>query len=190
MAIGNTEIEIKIPLEKDEFLRIRENLRSNARFLNSSHQVDEYFSPAHRDFLKPQHPFEWLRIGKRSGKTIINYKHWYPENADKTTHCDEFETVVHSPEQLRLIFGSLDMRPLVTVDKQRDIFVHNNELEIALDEVKELGYFMEIETMKDFGSVDAARDALFSFARSLNIDASRYVPRGYPFLLMEKRGLM
>ncbi|MBW2967246.1 class IV adenylate cyclase [Candidatus Woesearchaeota archaeon] len=189
MAVGNTEIEIKIPLEEKDFFRIKEHLRSRAKFVKSSHQVDEYFSPAHRDFLEPQFPFEWLRIGQRSGKTIVNYKHWYPENVDQTTHCDEFETEVHSPEQMRLIFGSLDLRPLITVDKLRETFIHDAGIEIALDTVKELGHFMELETIKDFGSVEAARDALFSLARDLAVDASVHVPRGYPFLLMEKKGL-
>jgi adenylate cyclase class IV len=60
----------------------------------------------------------------------------------------------------------------------------------VLDNVKELGFFIEIETIKDFDSVERAREKLFEFAQTLGIDTSNPDERGYAFLLMKKSGII
>ena len=188
MAHDNIEIEIKIHLDEASFLRIKDKLTKIALFDKVSRQVDEYFTPANRNFLEPEFPFEWMSIRNRSGKSILNYKHWYPENAEVTTHCDEIETEVDGI-QLKKIFSALNFKHLITVEKQREIYMFQDEFEIGLDTVKDLGFFIEIESIKDFGSVEKTRKKIFEFAEILGIDHSREL-RGYPFLLMKKKGLI
>lgn len=187
MANNNVEIEIKIPLDEDAFLKVKEKLKKIANFVKTLQQKDDYFIPVHRNFVEPKFPFEWLSIRKRGDKAILNYKHWYPENVEIATHCDEFETEIKNPDQLEKIFSVLNFKKLITVEKEREVYIHNDEFEIALDTVKELGHFIEIEAMKDFGSVEATREKLFEFAKYLGIDISKTDKRGYPFLLMKKR---
>jgi len=148
MAHNDVEIEIKIPVDKETFFNVKEKLQQVAEFVKASQQSDEYFTPAHRNFVSPKFPFEWLSIRKRGDKTILNYKHWHPENSEFTTHCDEFETEIKNPDGLKKVFSAIDLKALVTVDKEREVYV-TDEFEIALDSVKELGYFVEIEAMKD-----------------------------------------
>jgi predicted adenylyl cyclase CyaB len=190
MAHSDTEIEIKIQLKESEFFKARERIKKIARFMKSTQHADEYFTPMHRNFLEPEFPFEWLSIRRRSGKTIMNYKHFYPENAEAHTHCDEFEVEISSPEQLEKIFSMLNLKKLVIVLKDRETYKYGDEFEISLDIVKDLGYFIEIEAMKDFGSIESARKAISDFAKSLGIDASKPDERGYPYLLMEIKGLV
>lgn len=190
MAHNDTEIEIKILLDKDEFFKIKEKLEKIARFVKRTRQSDEYFTPSHRNFVEPRFPFEWFSIRKRGEKVILSYKHWYPENTETTTHCDEFETEIRDAEQLKKIFSALGFKELVTVEKDRETYTYNDELEISLDIVKELGYFIEIEATKDFGSVEAAREKLFEFAKNLGTDISKEEKRGYPYMLMKKKGLI
>jgi predicted adenylyl cyclase CyaB len=190
MAHGDTEIEIKIQVKEDAFFKARERAKKIARFAKTTQQADEYFAPWHRNFLEPKFPFEWLSIRKRGGKTILNYKHFYPENAEKHTHCDEHELEISNADQLQKVFSVLNFKKLVTVEKERDVFVYGDEFEIAFDTVKELGYFIEIETIKNFGSVEAARKALFEFAKILGVDTSKPDERGYPYILMKKKGLI
>jgi adenylate cyclase, class 2 len=190
MANNSIEIEIKIPLSDSAFLQVKEKLKKIAAFEKTSQQTDEYFTPSHRNFVGPKFPFEWLSIRKRAGRVIVNYKHFHPENVEITTHCDEFETEIKNPEQMEKILSALDFRSLVTVEKEREVYIFNDEFEIGLDTVRELGHFIEIEAIKDFGSVDDARRRLFDFAKKLGIDISKTDKRGYPFLLMEKKGLV
>lgn len=190
MSHNDTEIEIKIKLDENSFLKIKEMVENTAKFVKKVRQVDEYFTPAHRNFVEPKFPFEWLSIRERGGKAILNYKHFLPEDAEVHTHCDEFETELANPGAMRKIFSALDFKKLVAVDKEREVYTYEDEFEIALDVVKELGYFIEIETMKDFGTVEEARKKLFDFARILGVDVSNPDLRGYPYLLMEKNGLV
>jgi len=60
-------------------------------------------------------------------------------------------------------------------------------LEISLDIVKKLGYFIEIEAIKEFGSIEKTREKLFEFAKDLEIDLSKIEKRGYPLLLIKKK---
>lgn len=190
MASNNVEIEIKIPLEENKFIEVREKLRKIAKFEKTSSQVDEYFTPAHKNFLAVEFPFEWLSVRKRSGKTTLHYKHYYPENAENHTHCDEFELEVKGPEQLEKMLSALGFKSLVTVCKERETYSYTDELEIALDSVKDLGYFTEIEALTHYGGVEDTRKKLFEFAKCLGIDAVKTDNRGYPFALMKKRGLI
>lgn len=190
MAHNDIEIEIKVPVEKEVFLKVKEEVKKIARFVKKSKQVDDYFTPKHRNFVEPRFPFEWLSVRERDGTFILNYKHFHPENVEVMTHCDEFETEVKSKDKLEKIFSALDLRKLVTVKKKREVFVYNDEFEIALDDVTDLGYFVEIETIKDFGSVEVAREKLMEFFKKLGIDTSKADKRGYPYLLMEKKGLI
>lgn len=190
MAHNNIEVEIKVPVDSATFARIRGELRKIAKFDKKSQQTDVYFTPIHRDFTEPEFPFEWLSVRKRAGKTIINYKHFYPENAETTTHCKEFETELKDAGQIMNIFRALNVRELVTVEKERETYIVKDEFEIALDSVKDLGNFMEIESLKDFGGVEETRKRIIEFAKGLGINASEADKRGYPFLLMKKKGLI
>jgi adenylate cyclase class 2 len=190
MANNNIEIEIKIPLDKDTFVNIKEKLKQIAKFVGKSCQIDEYFTPPHKNFIKPKFPFEWLSIRKRNGRVILSYKHYYPENVEAPTHCEELETEIESKEQLENIFSALNFKKLVTVEKEREVYVSDDGFEIALDRVKELGNFIEIEATKSFGSIEETREKLFEFAKNLGVDVSKIDKRGYPFLLMKKKGLI
>jgi adenylate cyclase class 2 len=190
MANNNIEVEIKVPIDEKRFLQLRERLNSEAKFEKSSHQKDEYFNAPDRDFLKPKYPFEWLSIRSRGDKTILSYKHYHPEDVQVATHCDEFETQVGNPEGIRKIFSSLGFRSIVVVEKQRETYNLRDEFEIALDTVDDIGHFVEIEALKDFGGVVKTREKIFELAKSLGIDPKEADKRGYPFLVMEKQGLI
>jgi len=189
----NREIEIRLKLDKKSFLDLRRRVRKIARLKKKSREIDDYFTPFHRNFVKSKYPFEWLRIGKRGNQNLITYKHFYPEYADYHTHCDEFETKIDNADSLKKIFSALNFKKLITVDKKREVYNYKNEFEISLDEVKNLGYFLEVEAKKDFGGVKKTRKKIFEFAKKLGLDLSKEdkeISRGYPYLLMKKKGLI
>lgn len=190
MAHNNTEIEMKIKVDKTQFLSIKEKLLRIAKFEKETHQVDEYFTPTHRKFLSRKYPNEWMSLRKRGDKNILNYKYWHPKNAKIKTHCDEYEVAIDDALKLKKIFDALDVKTLIVVDKNRLTYNFNGEFEIALDHVKELGYFIEIETIKDFGSIKVAREKLFLFAKKLGLKTFNPDLRGYPYQLLNKKGLI
>lgn len=190
MASNDKEIEIKIPINEKTFNNLKNRLKKIAKFKNSKKQIDEYYTPKHRNFVKPKLPYEWLSIRERGDKSILNYKYFHPKNAKVFTHCDEFETEIKGSEKLKKIFLSLNFKKLITIEKEREIYIYNNEFEISLDKVKDLGLFIEIEALKNSKNVKKTLKELFQFAKELNLDISKVDKKGYPYLMMHKKGLI
>lgn len=190
MANDNIEVEIKTKVSKDKFQQIEKVLKKKAKFIKSSHHIDNYYSPVHNSFLKPKYPYEWLSIRDRSGKTILNYKHWYPEGVKDTTHCDEYETEVTDKNQLEKILNVINVKKLVSVDKKRSTYIYNKDIEVAMDEVKSLGYFIEAESLDNKDGVDKTYKRLEDFLKVLGVKKLIKIPGGYAAELMRKKGLM
>lgn len=190
MAHQNQEIEIRIPLSLEEYTRIKTIMKGSATHKATTNQIDSYYTPAHRNFLEPAHPKEWLSIRKRGEKTTLNYKNFYFDDSGKPTHCDEWETVIDNPDMLTHLFTALGFTLLVTVEKTRELFALKNELEVCLDQVTGLGHFIEIEACADFGSVEQARERLLLFAQELGLDPLKESRSGYAYLIAKKNGLV
>ena len=189
----NKEIEIRITLDKKSFSDLKKKIKRIANFKKKSHQVDDYFTPLHRNFIEPKYPFEWLRIGKRGNQNLITYKHFYPEYADYHTYCDEYETNIEKGRALKKIFSALNFKKLITVNKKREVYNFKNELEISFDEVKNLGYFIEIEAKKDFGGILKTRKKIFEFIKNFGFKSfkeDKEISKGYPYLLLKKKRLI
>lgn len=185
MAFQNIEIEIKLPLSNPD--NVRQFLNKHAEVkAQRVFQKDTYFVPAHRNFLDVQYPFEWLRIRETSTKNSINYKHFHPENAAVTTHCDEFESKVENPEAIKKLFASLDIKPIVVVEKSRSTWILES-VEVAVDDVKDLGTYIELEATLPYETPEAARAHLYEVLNKLDAKVGQEEMRGYPYLILEKQ---
>src|SRR3989344_7460782 len=179
MAYNNQEIELKLPLTPLQYKQIKAKIPKIAKYIKSSHHIDDYYDLTGRSFLDVKYPYEWLTVRKRDSKVHLNYKHWYPENTKYTEYCDEFETEIKNPDSLEKMLLALGFEKIISVIKKREVYLYKNSLEIALDKVEELGYFIEIEAVKDFGSIKNARDQIFKFTESLGLKRRKTVPGGY-----------
>lgn len=186
--MDNIEIEIKIRISDEIANHCKNFLADNAKFLNSSQEIDQYLSPSHRNFMAPEFPFEWLRLRQKNNKVVLNYKHWYPENEEIATHCDEFETEIQNSQSFLKIMEALNVTPLIIVDKVREKYNYKDEFEISIDFVKELGYFIEIEYIGNSTSIEDANKQLKDVAVTLNLDLNNRDNRGYPYLMLELNG--
>ncbi len=176
------EIEIKVTVEHIEPLH--QFLKKNATFEYKTVQVDEYFTPAHRNFLKGNPMREWLRLRKADGKSSINYKYYHYDDKGMSTYCDEYETEVKDIKAMEKIFKALNVEPQVIVHKERNVWKYK-DFEIALDTVKTLGEFIEIEykgkTMKDPLEV---RKEMVKFLKDISVGRIMADEVGYPSILL------
>lgn len=181
-----TDIEIEIQVKVENVKPLQEFLEKNGQFVSEKHQIDEYFSPSHRDFVEVRPVKEWLRLRNSNGKYSINYKNWYFDNTGKSHHyCDEFETEIGDIEQLRKIFLALNFKPLITVEKTRKIWNYK-DYEIAIDSVKRLGDFVEIEYRADNKgkNIKEITDGMINFLKQVGCGKLKVNNGGYPFLLL------
>jgi len=186
MANQDTEIEIRFPLRNS--LNVAEFLDKNAQIISKNiFQKDTYYSPAHRDFLKVKYVVEWLRLRESSKGSSMTYKHFFPENSIKTDYCDEFEAKVDNVEAVKKIFQSLNFKEVVVVEKVRKVW-NFEKVEIAIDDVSELGSFIEIEALENYKDPKKGKKHLYKILKVISAEVGEEDLRGYPFRLLEKRG--
>ncbi len=176
---NDIETEIKIKLSKKEFEELKIFMKNNAKFVNEVRQVDTYYEPTQRSFLKNNPITEWLRIGKRSNKNILNYKNWYSDMS-----CDEYEVEINNDKEMDKILKVLGLVQITVVDKIRNTFIYLDKYEVALDYVEKLGYFIEIEIKKYTKTVMEECDELLKLAKRLNLNLDNVDKRGYPYHLI------
>ena len=174
---NDVETEIKIKITESEYKIINEFMNKNSEILKENNrQLDTYYQPSYRKFLNDNEINEWLRIGKRGNKTILNYKNWHDN-----MYCDEYEVEIDNSENLDKIFNIIGLEKIAVVDKKRNTFLYLDKYEIALDYVKNLGCYIEIE-VKNYSKnpVDEYSDLLI-LAKELNLNLDNIDKRGYPY---------
>lgn len=181
MASNDTEIEIKVKIENVEPLV--SFLNKNAEFKSEERQIDEYFTPIHRNFLSIRPVKEWLRLRNENNRYSINYKNWHFDENGKTSNCDEFETPVKDIEQMRKLFTTLDIKSIGKVDKTRKTWDYK-DYEISVDIVSELGTFVEIEFKGYSDEPKKITDEMVKFLEGIGVGKIQRNYQGYPFLLL------
>jgi adenylate cyclase, class 2 len=177
------EIEIQVQVENSK--KLISFLNKNAKFIGEEHQIDKYFSPAHRNFIKVRPVVEWLRLRDSSGKYSVNYKNWHYDKDGKSHYCDEYQTSIENLKQLEKIFSSLDIKEIVIVDKTRRLYKYQ-DYEIAIDSIKGLGDFVEIEYDKELDNRKPVEitEEMISFLKKLDCGKITRNYVGYPFQLL------
>jgi adenylate cyclase class 2 len=186
--MSDVEIELKLPLKNRK--EVEALLNKLADFKHKSFQHDAYYNAPHRDFLEnSDNVNEWFRVRLSEGEAQINYKDFQPHDAKIKTHCIEYEANVDSEDQLNKILEALNFVRLIDVKKLRKAW-HYLDTEVSIDSVENLGDFIEIEYKGSHTDVDTARDHLFAVLKKLGAKTGELDTRGYPYLLLEKRGLL
>jgi adenylate cyclase class 2 len=178
------DVEIEIQVRVDDSAKLQAFLAKEAVFIGENYQKDEYFTPAHRDFVSVKPVAEWLRL-RQSKTNSITYKNWHYDNDGKSHHCDEYESIIGDVDQTRKIFAALDIKPLITVEKTRKTWNYK-EYEIALDDVTGLGNFIEIEYKGHDKSVDpkAITNDMIALLKKIGCGKIARNYAGYPFMLL------
>ncbi|MBD3362776.1 class IV adenylate cyclase [Candidatus Dojkabacteria bacterium] len=190
MANNNIEIEIKLPISKKQSEELIRKLGQSSKKIGTSRQIDDYYTPPHKNFFKPDPPVEYLRIRKSQKGDSFNYKYWYTNKKGVSTHCDEYETVIKNVQELEKILKVLKFKKIITIDKKRVNFIYQEKYKISLDTVQKLGNFIEIEALLGSDNIQKTRSELFNLAKELGVETSEPDKNGYVYLLMKKEGLI
>lgn len=190
MAFDNLEIEIKIKLDINEFKNVSVQLSKVSNFVNQTKQIDKYFIPKHDNYLKERNPFKWFSIRHRDNKSILNFKHFFPEDAETHTYCKEYETEIFDLKSMIAILTELDIYEVVEINKTRDRFIVDDKFEICLDTVADLGHYLEIEAIKDQGGIENTKNEMKLFLSSLGLNTLNIDYKGYPYNLLLKKGII
>lgn len=130
-------------------------------------QCDTYYAHPARDFAKTD---EALRIRRVGDQSFITYK---GPKLDATTKTrQEIELPIEQADQFQELVLALGFSVVADVWKHRQIMKIERppfSVEVALDKIKSLGNFVELEVAAEDADLDAARAAIADLAAELDL---------------------
>jgi adenylate cyclase, class 2 len=181
-------IEVEQKFAVDDHREIQRRLEQlGAHEVGIVEQVDRYFNHPARDFAQTDEALRLRRVGEAN---FITYKGPKLDAATKTRREIELPLgagTKHAGEYAELL-TALGFRLSGEVQKTRRIMHVNwqdHTVEVALDNVANLGSFVELEISVDEHQVDPAKSAIVSLAAELKL--SQNERRSYLELLLAKR---
>jgi len=131
------EIEIKATFEdKEELVKSLKSIGAVEE--KEKHQIDEYYNHPSRDTRETN---EYIRLRYKEGENNGIFAH-HINIADGVNK--EFEVPVDDIKSFKQILENLGFPLLGVIDKKRLTFLYN-AFKITIDEVKDIGNFVEIE---------------------------------------------
>lgn len=175
-------IEIEVKAHVDDARKMeRAIIALGATPIGIQGQADTYYNALHRNFEKTD---EALRIRVEDGDAFLTYKGPKIDKVSKTRQ--EFQTVINEPETMGNILSSLGFFPVATVTKRRKNY-RLGDFFISLDEVRNLGNFIEIEiSVKDSKNYQEKVESIFKFIEKLGINRDDTIRSSYFEMILEK----
>ncbi|MFB6301567.1 MAG: class IV adenylate cyclase [Haloferacaceae archaeon] len=177
------EVELKVRAAHGP---VRDQLESvGATPLSEVTQRDTYYDAPHRDFAETD---EALRIRRTTGaagdETRLTYKGPLVEGAGKTRR--EHETAVGDADETAAILDGLGFDPAATVEKTRETW-RLDGFEVVLDDVTDLGQYVEVEREVPESSIDSAHSGAEQVLRDLGLDPGDAIRTSYLGLLLNSQ---
>jgi adenylate cyclase class 2 len=175
------EIEVKASVGDPKQLE-RSLIEFGATPIGIETQADTYYNAPYRDFAKTD---EALRIRVEDGRSVLTYKGPKMDTISKTRK--EIETEIKDIDGMGNILSSLGFFPVATVSKKRKNF-RVGDFYISLDEVRDLGNFMEVEIgVKDSRNFQEKVESIFKFMGKLGIKRESSIRKSYLEMILEKK---
>jgi adenylate cyclase class 2 len=180
------EVEQKFPVA-DRAALGRQLLALDARRGKTETQVDLYFAHPARDFSRTD---EAVRLRRVDELNYITYKGPKLDTTTKTRVEIELPLgtgAAHAEDAVRLL-EALGFRSVTEVRKVRELWEvrwQGRAIGVSLDQVDEVGSFVELEIMAEADDADGARNCIASLAERLQL--SQGERRSYLELLLAGR---
>lgn len=159
----NQELEIKIRLTYNEYLRILNDVSNNSKEIDKFKEVDEYFKTKDNNM--------WLRIRESKNSIILSLKKLIKENK-----FSKYVVTVNNKGSMKAILTDLNYKSIGIISKTRMIFNYRNDYEIYFDDVLDLGYFIEIKAKNQNITYDDIINVCKHFSMNTkNIESKKYI---------------
>jgi adenylate cyclase, class 2 len=172
------EIEVKAKIQNFDFL-LSKLKELGCNFSEPLIQKDKIFLSNNLEFPDIILGTPVLRI--RESKDNRFTLKISPENE---LACFEHEVIVNDSKQMHEILKNIGFHEVVKVNKSR-IKCKYNDYKICLDDVEDLGKFVEVEKISDENSSKVQKE-LFKFLESLGVKKEDRVFKGYDTLIYYK----
>ena len=183
------EIEILVEIY-DQIDKVK-GVLNKFNYIGVKETLDEYYYDPKREDLKPDKDnklYKCLRLRRKDTDYYITYKDDVFDNG-KWLYSNEYETKVESIDIARSILNKLGLIKFIEINNKKTIY-RFDKYEITLEEVKDLGLFLEVEyCTSDDIDVKEIKKEIQKFIDSLNIKVSEELDMGKPELYLRKNSI-
>jgi adenylate cyclase class 2 len=165
-----TMLEIEVKASCDDLNRVEEHLKKmGAHFVREVEETDLYFDHPSRDFEKTDEALR-IRVSRTETgtepieKSFITYKGKKIDFYSKTR--EEIEIELFDADAATQLLIKLGFQIKGDVKKVRKMY-NLGEFTICLDDVKNVGIFVEVETLDE--TMEELRDAALKILEALNL---------------------
>ncbi|MFW9812405.1 MAG: class IV adenylate cyclase [Candidatus Thorarchaeota archaeon] len=184
------EVEVKIAIDNYEEMEKR-IMEVGAQKTNRETQIDSYYDHPCKTF---QNTDEALRVRSRqpinSGavdppreEAELTYKGPRIDSTTKTRI--ETSVSIDSAKGMTSILENLGFKLVASIIKKRQFF-NLPSMTISIDEVEDVGLFMELETIAQTKDVDEARQNIFAMMEKLGLNPSQSIRASYLEIYMNR----
>lgn len=183
-----TEVLVEV---KESFKKAKTSLQE-FNYYGLKKTIDTYYYDPLRSDLKPYSNgklYSSFRVRQKGDDIFVTYKNdHYIE--DIWQYSDEYEIKVDDLTSIKLILDNLGFKKLLVIDSEKH-FYQFNEYEIVLENVKDLGVFLEVELKKEISSeqVHVYKEKILHFIKNLDICTSNELNSGKPELYLQKNNI-
>jgi len=188
--MAQLEVETKVKLDNKEVSDLREKILKIAKFEKKVSKSDDYFAiPRRGKGIIKRYPKKAFRIRDDGKSYIINFKRWltkYWTNAIVIKEEFEFET--KNPEKFLALMADLGFKQWLKKFKISEAYTYkkNHKVNIEINKVRHLGYFMEIEYIAEKRELKKAIRIVEDILRELGIEPKDVQNKGYTKMLWDK----
>ena len=179
--------EIEVLVEVHEDIQKMKKILGKYEYVGTKKVIDEYYYDPKREELKPDASnklYNCLRLRSKDNEYTITYKDDVYDNG-KWLYSNEYETKIESITVGRKILKKLGLVKFIEINNEKDTYICN-QYEIVLENVKDLGIFMEVEyCTEDDVDVKKIKKDIQKFIDDLNINASEELNMGKPEMYLK-----
>lgn len=178
-----TEIELKIQLDQKQRQLFTQWLSDHAQCKGTVDHTEYYldnpndsywiFDAGFKDSLKTVR----VRLTPKGDSVCYKFRHVDPITK-RATHRDEYETSVKDGLTMLEILTALGYTQQTIIKKTRCAYVYK-EFEIVLDDVENIGSFIEIELKQPSEDVAVGRQRIENLLKAIGITEYTEFDRGY-----------
>lgn len=173
------EVEAKIRIENPK--EFRKKAAAIARFKGIEKKTDDYYT---LDDLS-HYPEKSLRIRKHKNKYEINFKTKISYESGIHSKKETEFTASNISDFLALI-NDFGFRHWLRKEKISEVYELEKNFHIEINNVKNLGWFLEIEYLAKPSEIDKAQKKILAVFEKLGINHKHIIREGYTKMLWDK----
>jgi adenylate cyclase class 2 len=184
------EVEVKIAINNYDDMEKR-ILEVGAKKINREVQIDSYYGHPCKSFqdtdealrVRYRQPIEGEKLDSSRGLVELTYKGPKVDSTTKTRI--EASVTLDNAAEMTSILENLGFKPVATVTKKRQFF-DLPSITLSIDDVEDVGLFMELESIAEAKDVDQAKENIFTLMKKMGLDPSQSIRESYLWMYMNR----